>query len=347
MSFNPTRRSVVAGAGALAAGLSAPWIARAQGYKPEYKISTVVGPPFPWGLGAERWAALVKERSGGKINMKVYPGASLVGGDQTKEFTAMRQGVIDMAVGSTINWSPQVVELNLFSLPFLMPDHKAIDAITGGEPGKKLFEIIGGKDVQPLAWGENGFRELSNSKREVRKPEDLKGLKIRVVGSPLFNETFSTLGANPTQMSWADAQPALSTGAVDGQENPLTIFTVAKLHTVGQKFVTLWGYVADPLIYSVNKQVWASFSPEDQKIVRDAAVEAGAYNKELARKGITQSDPSTLKEIEGLGVTISRLSEAEVKAFRDATRPVYEKWKARVGNDLVAAAEKAVSARSS
>ncbi len=347
MSFNPTRRGVVAGAGALATGLAAPWIARAQTYKPEYKISTVVGAPFPWGLGAERWANLVRERSGGKINMKVYPGASLVGGDQTKEFTAMRQGVIDMAVGSTINWSPQVVELNLFSLPFLMPDHKAIDAITGGEPGKKLFEIIGSKDVEPLAWGENGFRELSNSKREVRKPEDLKGLKIRVVGSPLFNETFTALGANPTQMSWADAQPALSTGAVDGQENPLTIFTVAKLHTVGQKYVTLWGYVADPLIYSVNKQVWGSFSPADQKIVREAAVEAAQYNKELARKGITQADPSTLKEIEGLGVTISRLSEAEVKAFRDATRPVYEKWKSRVGNDLVAAAEKAVAARSS
>jgi tripartite ATP-independent transporter DctP family solute receptor len=343
MTFNPTRRTVVTGAGALAAGLSAPWIARAQTYKPEYKISTVVGVPFPWGLGAERWAQLVRERSGGKINMKVYPGSQLVGGDQTKEFTAMRQGVIDMAVGSTINWSPQVAELNLFSLPFLMPDHKAIDAITGGDPGKKLFEIIAGKDVIPLAWGENGFRELSNSKREIRKPEDLKGLKIRVVGSPLFNETFTALGANPTQMSWADAQPALSTGAVDGQENPLTLFTVAKLHTVGQKFVTLWGYVADPLIYSVNKQVWSSFSPEDQKIVQQAAVEAAQYNKEVARKGITKEDTSTFTEIEGFGVKITRLSDAEVKSFRDVTRPVYDKWKARIGNDLVASAEATVA----
>jgi tripartite ATP-independent transporter DctP family solute receptor len=335
---------------AAAAALLGNWSvapAEAQTVKAEYKISTVVGSPFPWGLAAQRWADIVKEKSGGKINMKVYPGSSLVGGDQTKEFTAMRQGVIDMAVGSTINWSPQVQELNLFSMPFLMPDYKAIDALTQGEVGKKLFEIIAAKDVVPLAWGENGFRELTNSKRAIKTPEDLKGLKIRVVGSPLFNDTFTALGANPTQMSWADAQPALSTGAVDGQENPLTIFTVAKLHTVGQKFVTLWGYVADPLIYSVNKQVWDAFSPEDQKILRDAAVEAAAYNKELARKGITQADPSTLKEIEGLGVTISRLSDAETKAFRDTTRPVYDKWKARIGNDLVASAEKAVSARSS
>jgi tripartite ATP-independent transporter DctP family solute receptor len=319
--------------------------ASAQTYKPEYKISTVVGAPFPWGLGAERWAAIVKEKSGGKINMKVYPGASLVGGDQTKEFTAMRQGVIDMAVGSTINWSPQVVELNLFSLPFLMPDFKAVDALTQGDVGKKLFEVIGSKDVVPLAWGENGYRELTNSKKDVRTPDDLKGLKIRVVGSPLFNETFTALGANPTQMSWADAQPALSTGAVDGQENPLTIFTVAKLHTVGQKHVTLWGYVADPLIFSVSKQVWDSFSSEDQKIVREAAVEAAKYNVELARKGITEADPTTLKDIENLGVKITRLSDAEKKAFQTATRPVYEKWKGRIGNDLVTAAEKAVAGR--
>ncbi len=316
----------------------------AQTYKSEYKISTVLGSPFPWGLSAERWAQLVKERTNGRITMKVYPGSQLVGGDQTKEFTAMRQGVIDMAVGSTINWSPQVVELNLFSMPFLMPNHKALDAITQGEPGKKLFEIVAAKDVVPLAWGENGFRELSNSKRPVRKPEDLKGLKIRVVGSPLYNETFTALGANPTQMSWADAQPALSTGAVDGQENPLAIFTVSKLPTVGQKNLTLWGYVADPLIFAVNDQVWKSFTPEDQKILREAAIEAGRYSREIARKGITESDPAILKEIEAQGVEIVRLDDAGLKAFQAATKPVYDKWKARIGADLVTSAEKAVAA---
>ncbi len=331
---------------ALLAGALASAPAVAQEYKSEYKISTVVGVPFPWGLSAQRWADLVKERTDGRINMKVYPGAQLVAGDQTKEFTAMRQGIIDMAVGSTINWSPQVPELNLFSMPFLMPDYAAIDALTQGEPGKKLFEIIASKDIVPLAWGENGFRELTNSKREVRKPEDLKGLKIRVVGSPLFNDTFTALGANPTQMSWADAQPALSTGAVDGQENPLSIYTVAKLHTVGQKYVTLWRYVADPLIFSVNKQVWNSFTPEDQKIVREAALEAGKYGIEVARKGITPEDPSELENIKKLGVTMSELTPEELKAFQDATKPVYDKWKARIGAELVESAEKAIANRS-
>jgi tripartite ATP-independent transporter DctP family solute receptor len=319
--------------------------AQAQSYKAEYKVSTVLGAPFPWGLSAQRWADLVKERTGGRIIMKVYPGTSLVGGDQTREFTAMRQGIIDMSVGSTINWSPQVAELNLFSMPFLMPDHKAIDAITGSAAGKKLFDIIASKDIVPLAWGENGFRELSNSKRAIRTPADLKGLKIRVVGSPLFNDAFTALGANPTQMSWADAQPALSTGAVDGQENPLAIFSVAKLHTVGQKHLTLWHYVADPLIFALNKDVWASFTPDDQKIVREAAVEAGKYGVEIARKGVTPEDQSALKDIGAQGVEVISLTPAELEAFRTATRPVYDKWKARIGADLVTAAEKAVAGR--
>ncbi|MFL9828283.1 DctP family TRAP transporter solute-binding subunit [Rhodoplanes sp. SY1] len=330
---------------AIAPGVLLPPPAAAQSYKPEYKVSTVLGAPFPWGVSAQRWADLVKERSQGRINLKVYPGAQLVGGDQTKEFTAMRQGVIDMAVGSTINWSPQVAELNLFALPFLMPDHKAIDAITGGEAGRTLFDVVAKKDVVPLAWGENGFRELSNSKRDVRTPADLKGLKIRVVGSPLFNETFTALGANPTQMSWADAQPALSTGAVDGQENPLAVYVAAKLNTVGQKHLTLWGYVADPLIFAVSKPVWDTFSAEDQKLLRETALEAGAYSKQLARTGITETDPATLKAIEALGVTVIRLTPAEQKAFQDATKAVYDKWKARIGAPLVDAAEKAVAAR--
>src|ERR687886_327731 len=155
--------------------------AAAADYKPEYKLSTVLGKPFPWGVGGERWADLIREKTDGRINVKMYPGTSLVSGDQTKEFTALRQGAIDMAIGSTINWSPQVRELNIFSMPFLMPDYKAIDALTQGEVGKELFKIIGSKDVVPLAWGENGFRELTNSKRPVKSPNDLKGLKIRVV----------------------------------------------------------------------------------------------------------------------------------------------------------------------
>jgi TRAP-type C4-dicarboxylate transport system substrate-binding protein len=226
-----------------------------------------------------------------------------------------------------------------------MPDYAAIDALTQGEVGRDIFQILEKQGVVPLAWGENGFREVTNSKRPIRTPADMKGLKFRVVGSPLFNDTFTALGANPTRMSWADAQPALASGAVDGQENPLTIFTAAKLHTVGQKNVTLWGYVADPLIFVVNKEVWASWSPEDQKIVREAAVEAGRDVIRLARAGLIAPDESTVKTVEGLGVNVVKLSPQERAEFVKATRKVYDKWSKTVGTDLVKKAEASVAAR--
>ncbi len=319
--------------------------AAAQNYKAEYKMSLVLGPPTPWGMAGKIWADLVKERTQGRINIKLYPGVSLIQGDQTREFSALRQGVIDMAVGSTINWSPQVKELNLFSLPFLMPDYAAVDALTQGEVGKDIFARLDKAGVVPLAWGENGYREVTNSKRPIKSPEDLKGMKIRVVGSPIFSDMFTAMGANPTQMSWADAQPALASGAVDGQENPLFLFTVLKMHTVGQKFVTTWGYMADPLVFVVNKEIWESWTPADRDIVRKAAIDAGKEEIGLARKGLTEADKPLLKDIAAMGVTVTQLSAAERDAFVKATRPVYTKWKAQIGSPLVDKAEKAIAAR--
>ena len=319
--------------------------ASAQQYKSEYRMSLVLGPPTPWGMAGKIWSDLVRERTNGRINMKLYPGVSLIQGDQTREFSALRQGVADMAIGSTINWSPQVKQLNLFSMPFLMPDYAAIDALTHGEVGKQIFATLEKQGVVPLAWGENGFRELTNSKHPIKSPADLKGMKIRVVGSPIYSDTFTALGANPTQMSWADAQPALSSGAVDGQENPLFLFTILKMHTVGQKYVTTWGYVADPLVFVINKDIWNSWTKADQDIVRAAAVEAGKQEVVLARKGLVEEGKPLLKDIAAMGVTVTTLTPAERAEFVKATRPVYDKWKATVGPALVETAEKAVAAR--
>ena len=336
--------ATAAAATLLAVGL--PTAAQAQAkYKDEYRMSLVLGTAFPWGQGGQLWADKVRERTNGRINIKLYPGTSLVQGDQTREFSAIRQGVIDMAVGSTINWSPQVKALNLFSLPFLFPDFAAVDAVTQGEPGKEIFKILDKAGVQPLAWGENGYREISNSKHAITQPADLKGLKLRVVGSPLFMDTFTALGANPTQMSWADAQPAMASKAVDGQENPLSVFQAAKLQSVGQKHVTLWGYMNDPLIFVVNKDVWASWTPEDREIVRQAAIDAGREEIAIARKGLIEPGQPLLKDIAAMGVTVTELTPQDRDAFVKVTRPVYDKWKPQVGTDLVNMAEKAIAAR--
>ncbi|MFP4137846.1 MAG: DctP family TRAP transporter solute-binding subunit [Halomonas sp.] len=325
--------AALAGAAVLSASLSA----QAR----EISVSTVLSDAFPWGQAAEKWAELVEERTEGRITMRVYPNSQLVNGDQTREFSAMRSGLIDAAVGSTINWSPQVPELNLFSLPFFLPDEAAVDAVTGGEAGEMIFEAIESRDVVPLAWGENGFRQLSNSRGAIEAPEDLEGLKIRVVGSPLFQDTFDALGADPTQMSWADAKPALTTGAVDGQENPLSVFDVARIDQVGQEQLTLWNYMNDPLIFAVNRQVWESLDEDDREILREAAVEAGEWEIAMTR----EEESERLDAIKERGVTVTELSDEQVQAFVEATESVHEEWVPEIGEELVEAARAAVESR--
>ncbi|MGM0784090.1 MAG: DctP family TRAP transporter solute-binding subunit [Pseudomonadota bacterium] len=307
----------------------------------ELSVSTVLPDAFPWGQAAEKWAELVEERTEGRLTLRVYPNSQLVNGDQTREFSAMRSGLIDAAVGSTINWSPQVPQLNLFSLPFFMPDVEAVDAVTGGEAGEMVFEAIESRGVVPLAWGENGFRQLSNSQGPIDEPADLEGLKIRVVGSPLFQDTFTALGADPTQMSWADAKPALTTGAVDGQENPLSVFDVARIDQVGQEYLTLWNYMNDPLVFAVNQQVWDSLSEEDRSVLRETAVEAGEWEIAMTR----EEESERLAAIQERGVEVTELTEAQHQAFVEATADVHDEWTSRIGEELVDTAREAIEAR--
>ncbi|WP_038216694.1 DctP family TRAP transporter solute-binding subunit [Xenophilus azovorans] len=329
----------------LVLGLAAGGAAFAQAaYKPEYRLSTNVNNAFPLGRGAEAWARLVKERTQGRINVKWYPGSSLVGGETTREFTALRQGTIDFNVSSVINWSPHVKELNLFLLPFLVPDEAAFDALIRGEVGKELFAIVEKRGVVPLAWGENGAREISNSKHEIRRPEDLKGLKFRVVGSPIFNDIYSALGANPTQMTFADAQPALQSGAVDGQENPISLFVGAKMWTLNQKYLTKWNYVNDPLVFAVSAKAWESWTPADREIVRQAAIEAAGAEIADTRKGVSPGDDALIRQAEAAGTKVTVLTPAEQHAFAVATRPVVDKWAASIGSALVKKAEAEVAA---
>lgn len=311
-------------------------------YKPEYKASIVVGPTGPWGEAAIRFADLLKERTKGRINVKNYHAGQLFAGKQTNEFTLLVQSVGDFAFGSTINWSPQVKELNLFALPFLFPSYQALDAVQAGEPGKKLFSLIESKGIVPLAWGENGFRQLTNSKHAVKSPAELEGLKIRVVGSPIFIDTFRALGANPVNMNWGEAQTAFQQGTVDGQENPVvTVIIPAKLWTT-QKHVTLWNYAIDPLILGVSKLSWEAFSAEDKAIVKKTAEEVMAWQKQGARAGLEGSSES-IETLKKNGLQVTTLAAKDLEAFRAKTKPVYEKWTAEVGADLVKAAEKIIS----
>ncbi len=252
----------------------------------------------------------------------------------------MKQGVIDFALASTINWSTTVKELNLFSLPFFFPSYKALDAVETGEAGKRLFRIIEEKGVLGLSWGENGYRDLTNSKRAVKKPEDLEGLKIRVVGSPLFIDTFKAMGANPVSMNWGEAVSAFQQGTVDGQENPVnSVIIPYKLWQV-HKYITIWKYSIDPLIFSVSKDVWETFSAKDKDLIKKAAEEASKWQKKAARDGLEGAKPPAFDMLKKQGMDVTVLTPDQIKVFKAKTKAVDEKWSKEVGLDLVKTAEK-------
>ena len=313
-------------------------------YKDEYKMSVVVGPKLPWGEGATHFADLVRERTDGRINIKVYTSSSLMAGKQTNEFLLHRQGVADFCFASTINWSTTVKTLNLFNLPFFFPDYKALDAVKESEVGQAIETELNKKGVTVLAWGENGFRAITNSKRAIKSPEDMQGLKVRVVGAPIFIETMQALGANPVNMNWGDAQVAFQQGVVDGQENPVVAIEIPVKIWQFHQYATIWHYVIDPLMFTVNNEVMASFSPEDQEIVKQAAIEAGAAQIAVVRKGLIAPDLSALATLKENGMEVTELDQKTREEFRAKTTAVYDKWVPQIGDDIVKKAEAAISA---
>jgi tripartite ATP-independent transporter DctP family solute receptor len=311
----------------------------AANYKPEYKMSIIVGPTGPWGESAARFAEAVKKATGGKINIKPYYNGQLFAGKQTNEFLLMKQGVIDFALGSTINWSPTVKELNIFSLPFFFPGYKALDIVENGEVGKQIFKLIEQKGVVGLAWCENGFRDLTNNERNIKKPEDLKGLKIRVVSSPIFIDTFKAIGANPVSMNWGEALSAFQQGTVDGQENPVVSVTIPNKLWQVHKYITIWNYAIDPIILGVSKQVWNSFDQKDKDAIIKAAAETAKWQKKGAREGLEHS-AAALDILRKNGMEVTVLTPVQIKTFKNMTKPVYDKWAKEIGIELVKAAEK-------
>ena len=320
-----------------------PFSAAAE-YKDEYKMSVVVGSKLPWGQGAERFAELVRKGTEGRINIKVYPSSALMAGKQTNEFLIHRQGVADFCFASTINWSTSIKQLNLFNLPFFFPDYKALDAVTGGAVGEDIATLLKNKGVTLLAWGENGFREMTNSKRAVATPADMVGMKIRVVGTPIFIDTMKALGANPVNMNWGDAQVAFQQGVVDAQENPVVAIEIPVKIWQFHKYITVWHYVIDPLMLTVNNKTLASFSAEDQTVIKKAALQAASEQLAVVRKGLIAPDLSAFDILKEHGMEVSFVDEAGRQEFIDKTAGVSRKWTEKIGSELVEKAGKAIAA---
>ncbi len=322
--------------------------APAADFKKEYKMQLNVGPNFYWGMGAVKFAELVKEKTDGKINIKPYFGSALLKGAQLKSAQLVANGVIDCAYESTINISPVITECNIFSLPFFINTFENLDKMENGRTGKAIFAAMEAKGLKPLAWAENGFRQVTNSVRKISRPEDMKGLRLRVVGSPIFIDIYRQLGADPVNMNWGDAVTAFQQGVVDGQENPVGVLIPVQIHQYHQ-YATFWNYLVDPLIIYWNKKQWEAFPEDIQNAIKEAARESGRFETALCRAGLdgeksinilknefnhTMKVPNPVEFLESKGMTVTFLSDDERSAFIEATKPLYDKWVPKIGRDV-------------
>ena len=294
------------------------------------RLSHNTGDTTSWHLGSEKFSQLLDAATEGDMSVRVFANAQLSGGDQMKQAEMVGRGALDFVVTSAINVTPMVPEMAVFSLPYLYSGYDAVDATTDGAPGERMTEIMAEHGIIVLAWGENGFREVTNNVHPIKSPDDLKGLKMRVAG-PMYIDVMTALGANPQQMQWTETFSALQQGVVDGQENPIGAVIVPQRVYEVQKYITPWHYSYDPIFLGVSQKKWDSWDADTQAKVQAAATEAMAYQKTITREGTAAG----LDKLRAEGMEVYEPTAEELQAFRDATKEPFDKWAAKVGPELV------------
>ncbi|MBB1602584.1 TRAP transporter substrate-binding protein [Variovorax sp. UMC13] len=282
----------------------------------------------PQAQGAQKFADLVAEKSGRKITIKLFPGGALGGDLQT--VSALQGGTVEMTVLNAGILSAQVKEFAAYDLPFLFANAQEADAVTDGAFGRKLLARLEEKSLHGLGYWDLGFRNLTNSKRPIAKAEDIAGLKIRVIQSPLYIDLFSTLGANATPLPFPELYAALDQKAVDGQENPNTTILASKFAEV-QKYITQTRHIYNPQALLIGRKTWDGMSAEERRIIEDAAREATQFQRGVSRG---EADKA-LEALKAAGMVVSELPPAEMAKLREKVKPVVEKYAAAVGAETV------------
>jgi tripartite ATP-independent transporter DctP family solute receptor len=293
------------------------------------KFATQNPKGHPLVMGMEKFAEIVAAKSGGKLKVALFPGGTL-GGDQAN-VSAIQGGTLEMATMNSGILASQVKEFAVFDFPFMFESNAEVEAIVEGPFGKKMHEKLKDKGLIGLAYFENGFRDITNSKRPIHKVEDLAGLKLRVIPNPINVDWVKALDANPVPLPFPELYAALEQKAIDGQENPVTVIDANKLYEV-QKHVVLSHHQYNPQSVLISRKFWDSLQPAQQKVVADAAVEASKYQRQQARAQVDIAIGNMKKN----GMQVTELPPAEIAKMRDKMRPVVAKHAVTVGQDVVA-----------
>jgi TRAP-type transport system periplasmic protein len=312
----------------LAASALLPTPATAQDVKERtLKLTFNVANDSHIGKGAKVFADRVTAKSGGKIKVTLY-GAGVLGG-HTQDLSSLRAGTIDISIMATGLLAGIDSQFVMFDLPFLFNDSREAFALADGPIGQKLMAGLPQHGLVGLSVWDLGFRNLTNGRRPIAKADDIDGLKLRVIGSPIYIEMFKALGANAIPMSFPEVYGALESRAIDGQENPLAVIETSKFNEV-QKYLTLSRHVYSAMPVLMAKKTWDQLSEAERKLIVEAAEEAKVEERKIS----AQMEAATLGKLKA-SMQVTELPPAEVDKLRKKVEPVVAKFSTTIGEGLM------------
>ena len=299
---------------ALLAALSGPVAAQKV-----LKLGIGLPEDHPQGQAAKKFAELVAQKTGGKVTAKVFANGTL--GNDVTMISALRGGTQEMVVPDSSTLVGIVKDFGVLNLPLTINTEQEADALLDGPFGQKLLTLLPEKGLVGLGFWENGFRNITNSRRPITKAEDIVGLKLRVIQNPLFIETFATLGANATPMAFTELYSAMDQKAVDGQENPTATILASKFYEV-QKHVVTSNHMYSAWVLLISKKAWDGFTADEKKAVQEAARESTLYERKIIR----EFSANALAELKKQGMQVTELPAAEQARMRAKLAPVIVKY---------------------
>ena len=274
-----------------------------------------------WADGGRKFGELMEKATGGKIKVNIYAADQLTNGNQSEGIQALMNGdPVQISMHSNLIYSAFDPRFNVVSLPFIYDSYDDADAKFDGEAGEKLKEILSSYGLHCMGIAENGFRELTNSKHEVKTLDDMKNLKIRVAGSNLLMECYKRWGADATNMNWSETYTALQQNTVEGQENPLPAIDAASVQEV-QPYCSMWDAIYDCLFFCINQDLYDTLTPEQQAVVDECGQKAVEYERYINRSG----DEEIMNRWQSKnGVTITKKEDMDIDSFKKAVEGVDE-----------------------
>jgi len=290
------------------------------------KMNISVAQNSHYGVAVDTFAREVDKRTGGRYKIQNFYAGAL--GAERESIEGVQLGTLDLTLTSTGPIPNFVPDVAILDIPFLFRDYAQARAVLDGPIGQEMLQKFPPKGIVALAWAENGFRHMTNSKRAVNVPDDLKGLKMRTMENPIHIQAYKQFGILPTPMAFTEVYTALQQGTVDGQENPLSVITAAKLDQV-QKNLTLTGHVYSPALILMNKAQWDKLSAADKQAFQDAAKEAVKAN----RARIDEDERRAVADLRAKGMTVVEF--VDKSKFQATLAPTFVEFGKKFGQENI------------